>query len=206
MSPVLTTTTGTNADLLPEVFKIYAKDGFRILDMTYGKGAFWKKIDKSKYIVVENDIEPSRGSWHEDFRNTHWDNEQFDIVILDPPYVFGAGGTDSVMDEQYKNGLYRQDETQKGVSSIISLYSGGMKEAKRILTKNGLLMVKCMDLISGGKQHRIHMNLYNIAIVSMGMLDEDLFIFQQSGTPVMRHNYQIHARKNNSFLWIFRKS
>ena len=33
----------------------------------------------------------------------------------------------------------------------------------------------------------------------------DLFILHRSAAPLMRHDHQVHARKNHSFLWIFRK-
>lgn len=205
MKPVLTAKNGTNAELFPEVLRIYAREGNRILDMTYGQGVFWKNVDTSRFDLSRNDINTKKGEIHEDFKCTSWRSSLFDIVILDPPYMFGAGGKDSVMDKQYENGMYRQDLNQKGIKAIVNLYEGGIKEVHRILKPRGLLMVKCMDLIQGGHQHRIHHMLFDIAINNMGMIDEDLFILVSNGVPIMRHKYQLHARKNNSFLWVFRK-
>jgi hypothetical protein len=39
----------------------------------------------------------------------------------------------------------------------------------------------------------------------MGMADEDLFILMQETPPMTSMTRQRHARKNCSFLWIFRK-
>lgn len=36
---VLTATTGTNADLLPKIFRLYVPEGSRVADVTYGKGS-----------------------------------------------------------------------------------------------------------------------------------------------------------------------
>ena len=66
------------------------------------------------------------------------------------------------------------------------------------------MIVKCMDFISGGKQRRISIRILDEAI-KIGLTDEDLFVLHQSGNPIMRHNYQLHARKNHSYFWVFRK-
>jgi hypothetical protein len=204
-NPVLTAHNGTNAELFPEVLRIYAQPGSRILDMTYGNGVFWKKVEPI-YCAEFNDLFNQKAEYREDFRSTSWPDGSFDVVVLDPPYMFGAGGKDSVMDTQYKNGKYRENDVYKGVAAIVQLYREGMTEARRILKHGGYLMVKCMDLIQGGKQHRIHFSLLDVAVKELGMVDEDLFVLVSNGNPIMRHSYQLHARKNNSFLWVFRKN
>jgi tRNA G10 N-methylase Trm11 len=205
MQPILTAKVGNNSDLFPDVLKIYSKPGDKILDMTWGMGRFWQNVDLSGYDLLRNDIDPARGDVHFDFREMSLPDSSFDIIVLDPPYMFGAGGKDSVMDHEYKNGMYRQNKDEKGIKAIINLYRDGMDEAYRMLKDDGLLMVKCMDLIQGRKQHRIHQQLWHIAVHDFQMVDEDLFVLVTSSSPIMRHNYQLHARKNNSFLWVFRK-
>jgi hypothetical protein len=86
----------------------------------------------------------------------------------------------------------------------MKFYRDGMVEATRLLMPKGVLLVKCMDEIVGGKQHRNHITILSYAM-EMGLVDEDLFVLVQKSQPTMRHSYQLHARKNNSYLWVFRK-
>ena len=51
-----------------------------------------------------------------------------------------------------------------------------MAEARRILKPKGVLVVKCGDEISAGKQQRTHIEAFQIAVDELGMRDLDLFI------------------------------
>jgi hypothetical protein len=44
---VFTSIPGDNSDLMSEVARLYFQPGFRIADVTFGRGVFWKKIDVS---------------------------------------------------------------------------------------------------------------------------------------------------------------
>ena len=44
---------GTNSELFKNVADLYFDDGMKIADVTYGKGVFWKDIDKSLYRIVD---------------------------------------------------------------------------------------------------------------------------------------------------------
>lgn len=205
MNPILTAKVGTNAELFPDVLALYAKEGSRIIDMTYGLGVFWKKVDTSRYDLVKNDLDVERGDYHDDFRHTRWEDSSFDVVVLDPPYVGRSGSPiKASIDRGYNNAKRTFELGIFGNAAVMQYYKDGMIEANRILKTNGYMMVKCMDEIMGGKQHRNMIVIWNYAL-EMGLIDEDLFVLVQSSVPTMRHNYQLHARKNNSFLWVFRK-
>jgi methylase of polypeptide subunit release factors len=124
----------------------------------------------------------------------------FNIIVFDPPYASRSSNKNSFVGSLYNNANHHLDT----VEDVLKFYSDGMTEAFRLLKNGGYLMVKCMDEISGGKQKRNHISIWNDAL-RLGFIDEDLFILVQNNVPVMRHNYQLHARKNNSFLWIFKK-
>ena len=122
-------------------------------------------------------------------------------MIFDPPYMHGSGlpGVER---------CYRNGETTKGAghAAIMRLYEKGMAEATRILKAGGLLLVKCQDEIESGRQHRSHIEIYDIARRS-GMVDQDLFVLtRRHAPPVQGRGCQQHARKNHSYLWVFRKS
>jgi len=83
-------------------------------------------------------------------------------------------------------------------------YERGMTEAARILKPEGTLWVKCADEIERSLQRRGHIEVFQIAR-GLGLIDEDFFVLMQEGPPVTNGKRQQHARKNCSFLWVFRK-
>lgn len=205
MKPILTAMQGTNADLFPSVLSLYLPKGGRVLDMTFGRGVFWKNVDLSNIQLIRNDIAKDLGEYHDDFRKTRWADGDFDMVVLDPPY---AGRSGSPIKASIDRGYQIYERTRKlgvfGTDAVMVYYEDGMKEARRVMKPKGVLAVKCMDEIMGGKQHLNHVTILNTG-TSLGFTVEDLFVLMQKGTPTMRHDYQLHARKNHSYFLAFRK-
>jgi DNA modification methylase len=79
-----------------------------------------------------------------------------------------------------------------------------MAEGKRILKPGGTLWVTCADEIESCRQRRGHVEVFEAA-QELGLEDVDLFILIQERIPATGSKKQRHARKNCSFLWIFRK-
>jgi hypothetical protein len=86
----------------------------------------------------------------------------------------------------------------------MQLYEKGMTEACRILKPGGLLLVKCQDEVESGRQRWSHLEIYEIA-KRLGMAGHDLFVLVQKRNPMIQRANQKHARKNHSYLWIFKK-
>jgi tRNA G10 N-methylase Trm11 len=194
--PVLTSIIGKNEDLIPDVLSVYGKNGMTIADVTYGNGNFWKNVDLKKYDFYPSDLKTGY-----DFRNLPYDDEIFDMVVLDPPYMHGSPAPiNKELDKTYSN----NDKGGWGAEYVYKLYYDGMLEAKRILKKGGIFLVKCQDQVESGKNMFDHIVIYNMAL-DLKFSVEDLFILTRLTIPLMRHNYQLHARKNHSYLWVFRK-
>lgn len=203
--PILTALVGDNSDLFARAVSLYLHDGDRVLDMTYGLGVFWRKIDQSRFDLIRNDIAPELGDYHDDLRQTRWPTDSLDAVVLDPPYASRSGSSvPASVDRAYKNREFALDHRISGIAAMMEFYFVGMAEAYRLLHKGGILFVKCMDIVESGKQERNHITIWMDAL-QLGYRDEDLFVMVQKGIPTMRHKYQIHARKNHSYLWVFRK-
>src|SRR3990167_256375 len=203
--PILTAKVGTNADLFPDVLALYVPKGSRVLDMTYGKGVFWRKVNEADWDLVRNDIASDRGEYHDDFRHIQWLDASFDAVVLDPPYIYHSGAvhkeggmhTDYRNDERAVAGVY-------GVPAVDAMFQDGMIEAYRLLRPLGILLVKCMDQIVGSKQVWQHITLIGMA-EKLGYTVEDLFVLVLNGALIMRWGHQVHARKNHSYFLVFRK-
>jgi DNA modification methylase len=206
MKPVLTSIQGKdNSVLISEVAKLYFEIDAKIADVTYGKGVFWKwlttNILNSPLEFMFSDINGDGTIIKKyDFRKLPYDSNYFDIVVFDPPYMHTGKGVKKSIDECYNNSI----SEIKNHKDVTQLYEDGMKEAYRILKPNGLLWVKCKDEIESGKQNWSHIEILNIG-ETLKFYAKDLFVFTQISTPAMRERYQLHARKNHSYLWIFQK-
>jgi len=204
--PVLTAKKGTNADLFPDIMRLYVADGADVLDMTYGNGVFWRNIPDDKYTVTRNDIEAGRGDHDYDCRElpTTW-NESFDAVIFDPPYLYTGGFRtlrDSI-DRGYRN-RERARSGIHGVAAVHQMYAEAYIEAYRVLKRKGIFIVKCMDQVMSGKQTWMHLEMQRLAEI-LGFKNKDLFVMVMNGTPTMRHNIQKHARRNHSYFLVLIK-
>lgn len=191
---ILTAKKGTNADLFPDILSLYAKERDTIADVTYGKGSFWTKTDKSKYNLLATDI-----LMGVDLRNLPYVDNQVDMVILDPPYAHNGSVPlkPSIANQYNLNSVC-------GRNGIVELYHKGFSEAYRVLKNNGILVIKCQDEILSGRQWWNHIELMQYCF-NLGFIGEDLFVLVQNGHPAMRHNYQLHARKNHSYFIVLRK-
>lgn len=192
-----TSFTGDNSDLIKEVAAFYLRPGMRVADVTWGKGVFWKKVDLTQYDFHPSDIKTHENKY--DFRQLPYETESFDAVILDPPYAHNPGRM--IINDSYQNA-----ETTKGMyhDDITDLYADGMKEARRILKKEALLWVKCKDEVESSYQRWSHIEILLIAL-KLGFFGKDLFVFTQLQKPAIQHKNQQHARKNHSYLWVFKK-
>ena len=184
--PVLTAVIGTNADLLPKIFELYAKPGYKIADVTYGKGVFWRQIDQSQYEVFATDLQTGM-----DFRSLPYETGSIDVLMLDPPYMHGGGTVKASINDCYKN----QNTSHE---SVIRLYAGGILEAARVLVKKGRIIVKCQDEIESGLQRLSHIEVVNL-LELFGFRILDIFVLVQTSVPAMREEYQKSARKNHSY-------
>ena len=200
---------GGNEELFPRILELYVPPGAVVADVTYGKGIFWKNVPAGNYHLKATDI-----SMGVDCRNLPYEDNALDCVILDPPYMEGlfrhttnhlAGtGTYRTFRDTYSNGAATTDGP-KWHDAVLDLYFKAGKEAHRVLRKKGILIVKCQDEVSAGKQRLTHIEIVN-EYVRMGFLAEDLFVLvRRNNASVSRLIKQLHARKNHSYFLIFIK-
>lgn len=186
--------------VLEKILKLYVRPGLRILDATWGRGRFWTKGTHG-YTVISNDVDPtSSATYHFDARRTQFLLDSFDAVILDPPYAVKSAGR--------WGKIYNTDTfdygTGYGSSDLdnVHLYTDMAIEAARILRSRGILIIKVQDGGSSGRFWKTHF-LYNID----GFALDDVFVVIQPGRPVWDPKWkrQLHARKNHSYFFVYRK-
>ncbi|SLI45343.1 Methylase of polypeptide chain release factors [Mycobacteroides abscessus subsp. massiliense] len=195
---------GNNSVLIDLLTKLYVPDGSVVRDVTWGKGAFWKGTDTSRFDLQGSDVADHIGG-HDgvvraDFRALPDEDGSVDLVVLDPPYIHNPGK--HVTDSRYNNAA-----TTGGMShaDIRELYRAGMAEALRVLRPGGQLWVKTKDEIESGRQCWSHIEIHADA-VDLGYYARDLFVLvPPSKSPQSRWSTQKHARKVHSYLWVFDK-
>ena len=202
---------GTNADIFPNVLALHVDDGARIADVTYGKGVFWRKIDTGKY-----DFHPSDIADGTDCRSLPYEDESFDCIVFDPPYMEGffrnngaikaGAGTHNTFRDHYSNGHESpRNGGRKWHAAVVELYEDGGREAHRVLKENGVFVVKCQDEVSANRQNLTHVEIIN-SYSHTGFFCKDLFVVVRPNKPGMsRVLKQVHARKNHSYFLVFIK-
>jgi hypothetical protein len=204
-----------NAEIFPKILDLHVPIGSKVADVTWGNGVFWQNVPKENYEVLASDI--SMGT---DCRNLPYSNNLIDCVVLDPPYMEGfyrksadnkaGSGTHAAFAHAYSNGDEINEDsenegTKKWHAAVTDMYFKAGKEALRVLKKNGVLIVKCQDEVSAGKQWLTHVEIIN-KYQEFGFYTKDLFVVVRNNRPsVSRLIKQKHARKNHSYFLVFVK-
>ena len=212
---ILSASVDGNADVFPQILKLHVPAGSLIADVTWGNGVFWQKVSTQNYDLRTSDIATGV-----DCRNLPYAAESVDCVVLDPPYMEGfyrksaahkaGSGSHSAFAESYSNGDEINEDadnsgTKKWHAAVTDMYFKSGAEAQRVLRKNGVLIVKCQDEVSAGKQWLTHVEIIN-KYEEIGFYTKDLFVVVRNNRPsVSRLIAQKHARKNHSYFLVFIK-
>jgi hypothetical protein len=204
-----------NAEIFPKILELHIPIGSVVADVTWGNGVFWQNVPKGNYELLATDI-----SMGVDCRNLPYEDNSIDCVILDPPYMEGfyrkspdnkaGSGTHTAFAQAYSNGdEINEDEentgTKKWHAAVTDMYFKAGSEAHRVLKKKGVLIVKCQDEVSAGKQWLTHVEIIN-KYEEFGFYTKDLFVVVRNNRPsVSRLITQKHARKNHSYFLVFVK-
>ena len=205
---VMSSHTGDNSDLFPQILELFVAKGARIADVTFGTGVFWKKVETSRY-----DFRPSDLKTGVDARALPYSDDFLDAFVLDPPYMEGlyrdstsklaGGGTHDAFRQYYSNGQATTDTELKYHDKVIGMYMSIGVEARRTLRDGGIFIVKCQDEVSANRQKLTHVELI-YGYERLGFYCKDLFVFTRNNKPaIARLIKQEHARKNHSYFLVF---
>ena len=195
---------GANDALFPLVLALYVAPGSRVADVTYGRGVFWKRVDRERYRIFASDLRSGV-----DCRRLPYAADSLDAVVFDPPYMHTPGGTAHVDHQNYEsyygNNAARGGTAHKYHEAVLALYFATASEAFRVLHPGGIFIVKCQDEVCANRQRLTHVEVTN-DYAARGFVVEDLFVLMQRNKPGMsRVLRQLHARKNHSYFLVFRK-
>jgi hypothetical protein len=218
---VRTLYSGSNADLLVDVARLYIPDGALVADVTWGHGVFWQKTDTSRFTLVGSDVAPDVISAAAapgqlalltlpaptflvaNCTALPYRDQSLDVVVLDPPYLHYPG-------PHLAQDFYNNVATTKGMGHrriLRELYCPAILAAARVLKPGGMLLVKGKDQIERDKQCWSRDELPRAA-TRCGFTEQDMFLYEAQRTLTLLrwtgHAPQKHARKNHSYLFVFR--
>lgn len=195
---------GNNDEIFAQIAHLYFVPGSRVADVTYGKGVFWRKVPKGFVDLVASDAATGV-----DCRALPYEDNSFDGLVLDPPYMHTPGGTAHQSHQNFENYYRNNGESAAGEKkyheAVLDLYYRAGKEAWRVLRSEGVFIVKCQDEVCANKQRLTHVEIIN-EYATYGFICDDLFVLVRNGKPgVSRLIKQVHARKNHSYFLVFKK-
>lgn len=189
-------------ELLRWIIQLYVPAGAFDVDATYSIGGFYRSgvIPKPVYCF---DLHPQCAEAKEaDCRHLPLEDHSVDSMILDPPFLATTGpslrtGKGNKINHRF--GVYPTE------TALADMYRAALCEAHRVLKPGGILVFKCQDKVSSGKQHMMHCEVWQWA-QQQGFQTEDLYVLLAKSRLVANwQRNQKHARKFHCYFWVFRK-
>lgn len=189
---------GTNADLIATIAPIYL-DGHSVLDVTYGKGAWWRRYTPDRFTCHDLALDGV------DFRDLPEADNSVDVVCFDPPYV-PCGSLPQVIESSHRSsaGAFRHAYGLQPMShnDIETLFRDGLAECARVARR--WVLAKCADYVTGGRFRLGHLSMIDAAR-SADLADPWDLIVHHTGPGPGGHNitHPLRARRHHSYLLAF---
>jgi len=203
MGDLIKTLSFDQAEIIRNILRLYVPGGVIDCDATFGKGGFYQNTGIRRPALCF-DIHPQcDGVAEADSRSLPVSDGSISCLMFDPPFLATTGkslaGTDG-------NIINRRFGTYPSEKELHRFYIDSLREAHRVLKPDGILIFKCQDKVSSGKQYMSHVFVMDEA-VKAGFYPVDLFILGAKARLVADwQRNQKHARKFHCYFWVFEKS
>lgn len=171
-------------------------------DPTFSKGVFWKNIGRPALTL---DLSPQdEQTIQADCRHLPLESESISSIMIDLPFVISYGPS---LEEKKKgsNMISSRFSQFRSAEELYNCYYDSIREGYRVLKKGGVMVFKCQDTVSSGKQYIIHCAVHEFA-EKAGFYVKDLFILLSKGRLISgKWKTQHHARKFHSYFFVFIK-
>jgi hypothetical protein len=189
-------------DIIEAIMDINGIDRFDI-DLTYGNGNFYKNFPEP---LIKIDIDPQQPDVIEASSvEVPLPNGCVSSVMFDPPfltYIKSGRDHNSIMGKRFA-GYWRYDELEDH-------YRGTLKEAARLLCREGVMVIKCQDIIHNHTMHPTHINITQWMLPWFRL--KDLFILTAKHRMPMPEKEgdakrkQKHARVHHSYFMVLERN
>lgn len=191
-------------EIINNILELHVPEHKIDCDPTFSKGVFYKNtgIELPKYKF---DISPQcDGVEFGDSRSLPLTSNSLRCIMFDPPFLATTGK--SLEESAQNNRINKRFGVYPSEKELHQFYIDSLKEAYRLLQNNGILIFKCQDKISSGKQYMTHVFVMNEA-VKLGFYPKDMFILLAQNRLVAdwQARNQKNARKYHCYFWVFQK-
>lgn len=184
----------TNADLIADCVQLgYLRSEWRTIDPTYGRGNWWKKWRPDDLVTHDLKIDGV------DFRDLPEPSDSLDVVAFDPPYIAQGGRATSTAGEFMDR--YGLVDVPKTTDETTRLIVAGIDEFSRVTKRKGILLLKCMNYVNGGRYRTAAYDVLSHATSHGWRLIDELVHLRKPG-PQPNRDRQMHARRNYSVLFV----
>lgn len=200
---------GKDSESIEQLIDIHCKiPNPIIVDVCHNTGKMWNgcKYKPNIKMDINIDFKPDVIS---DFRNIPLKNNSIDIIVFDPPYLPTDGDSENaskIYKERFGitgNNFQAQDYRTK--NNISDCFIPFLKEAKRILKSNGIILAKLGDIIHSSIYQWHSVDFVN-ACKELNLNPDDLRIMYR--THVMNSGAWKninHLRKNHVYWFLVKK-
>ena len=193
----------SNFEVISNIMTLYKIDRFD-LDCTYSRGLFWKNLPIPE---IKTDLVPiTADTIQADSEHLPFEDNSMKSIMYDPPFVISGK-----LYKENKEGssvIAKRFEGYTNYEKLTTNYFNTLQELYRVCEKDGLVVMKCQDTVSGGKNHFTHVMIMNMAM-KIGFYPRDLFILvakMRINSFGGKWNKQEHARKFHSYFIILEKT
>lgn len=190
-------------EIIRNILRLHVPEGKIDCDPTFSTGAFYRGTGVDP-PGLRFDISPQvDGVVQADARSLPLQDASLSCLILDPPFLATKGRS---LTEGDGNRINRRFGVYQDEKSLHQCYRDMIREAYRVLKPDGILIFKCQDKVSSGKQYFSHVFVVNTA-VEIGFYPKDLFVLLARNRLVAdwQARNQKHARKYHCYFIVFQK-
>ena len=204
MSSIVKSVSANQAEIIRNILHLHVPGGKIDCDPTYSKGAFYDGTEIEAPVLRFDIFPQTDGVVKANARQLPLEDGSINCMMFDPPFLATTGKS---LTEGSGNRINRRFGVYPNERELHQFYKSALQEAHRVLNPGGILIFKCQDKVSSGKQYFSHVFIMNEA-VKAGFYPKDLFILTARNRLVAdwQARRQIHARKYHCYFWVFQKS
>lgn len=194
---------GRDKDVLPLLITTHAVPQPRILDVTYNRGVMWKGTPYTPHRAdISREFSPDADTIS-DCRDMPFPADSWDVIVFDPPHLPSAvASANSSGIERRQYGLDTSGDYRQG-DNIDPLFRPFLREAKRVLTQDGIVLAKLADFVHNHKYQWSHVAFIQAAIAE-GMTPCDVVIKADPTAGNLKSSkwQHVHHLRRGHAYWI----